>query len=592
MRDSAATVGTELRAAHERTFVTHDDVPLFYRHWPARGARQGAIVLLHRGHEHSGRMAHLVDELDLPQFDFFAWDARGHGRSPGARGDSPSFGTSVRDLQTFTRHLAVEHGVAVEDVAIVAQSVAAVLCATWVHDYAPRIRAQVLASPAFDVKLYVPFARPGLALMRRLRGNFFVTSYVKSKLLTRDPARQASYDTDPLIARSISVNVLLGLHAAAQRVLVDAHAIVAPTQLLISGADWVVKLPPQHAFFDRLGSPIKEKHVFERFLHDTLGERDRAIAIARIRDFLLRAFVAPVAWPDLRGLDRAGVAYDQAQALARPLSAWTPRGLYWAASRAGIRASGLLSEGIRLGRATGFNSGASLDYVYRNEARGPGLPGRLADRQYLNAPGWRGIRQRKVHLEALIRIAMTRLRTAGEPVRMLDIAAGAGRYALEAAKSFDVAPESILLRDADPGNVEAGRRLIREFGLERCARFERGDAFDRDDLAAIQPRATLAIVSGLYELFGDNDAVRRSLAGLAQAVQGGGYLVYTGQPWHPQLELIARTLTGSDGKPWVMRRRTQAEMDALVGDAGFVKCDQRIDEDGMFTVSLARRAGS
>jgi len=591
MRDNDST-GGELRAARESTFLTHDGVPLFYRHWPARGARRGAIVLLHRGHEHSGRMAHLVDELDLPQFDFFAWDARGHGRSPGARGDSPSFGTSVRDLQTFAAHLAAGHGVAIEDVAVVAQSVAAVLCATWVHDYAPRIRAQVLASPAFEVKLYVPFARPGLALMRRMRGNFFVTSYVKSKLLTRDATRQAGYDTDPLIARSISVNVLLGLHAAAQRVLADAHAIVAPTQLLISGADWVVKLPPQHAFFERLGSPVKEKHVFERFLHDTLGERDRASAIASVRDFVLRTFAAPATRPDLRGLDRAGVAHDEARALANPLPAWTPRGLYWAVSRTGIRAGGLLSEGIRIGRDTGFNSGSSLDYVYRNEARGLGLPGRLADRRYLDAPGWRGIRQRRLHLEELLRSAMDRLRAAGEPVRMLDIAAGHGRYALAAVAASGIAPESMLLRDADAANVEAGVRLIREFGLEGRARFERGDAFDRDGLVGIRPRATLAIVSGLYELFGDNAAVQRSLAGLARAVQGGGFLVYTCQPWHPQLELIARTLTGSDGKPWVMRRRTQAEMDFLVAEAGFAKCDQRVDEDGMFTVSLARRAAS
>ena len=30
------------------------------------------------------------------------------------------------------------------------------------------------------VKLYVPFARPALTLMHRLRGNFFVNSYVKA----------------------------------------------------------------------------------------------------------------------------------------------------------------------------------------------------------------------------------------------------------------------------------------------------------------------------------------------------------------------------------------------------------------------------
>jgi SAM-dependent methyltransferase len=231
----------------------------------------------------------------------------------------------------------------------------------------------------------------------------------------------------------------------------------------------------------------------------------------------------------------------------------------------------------------------SLDYVYRNQPAGAGPLGRLADRQYLDTPGWRGIRERKIQVEELVRIAIDRLRAAGEPVRMLDIAAGHGRYALEAATSAGTLPESILLRDVDPANVEAGVALIKAFGLEQRARFERGDAFDADALGRIRPQASVAIVSGLYELFGDNAAVQRSLAGLAQAVQPGGYLVYTCQPWHPQLELIARTLTGSDGRPWVMRRRTQAEMDTLVLDAGFQKCEQRIDEQGMFTVSLACR---
>jgi len=213
MNDIAAAPLSTRRPAVESTFRTHDGVDLFYRHWPSSEQPvRGALLLFHRGHEHSGRLAHLPDELDLPQFDCFAWDARGHGRSPGPRGFSPSLGTSVRDVQTFVDHIARHHQFAVENIAIVAQSVGAVLVATWVHDYAPRIRGMVLASPAFKVKLYVPFARTGLALMQKLRGNFFVNSYVKATFLTHDPARIDSYDTDPLITRPISVNVLLGLY--------------------------------------------------------------------------------------------------------------------------------------------------------------------------------------------------------------------------------------------------------------------------------------------------------------------------------------------------------------------------------------------
>ncbi|HVG23594.1 MAG TPA: bifunctional alpha/beta hydrolase/class I SAM-dependent methyltransferase [Thermoanaerobaculia bacterium] len=577
-----------MREVRERTFRTFDGVELFYRHWPAANAK-GAIVLFHRGHEHSGRMAHLVDELALHDFDFYAWDARGHGRSPGARGHSPSLATSVRDVNDFVTHVAETHEL--ENVAVIAQSVGGVLAATWLHDYAPRIRCAVLASPAFKVKLYVPLARPGLALMRKVRGNFVVKSYVKSKFLTHDPQRIASYDTDPLITRDIAVDILLQLYEAAERVVADAQAITVPLQLLISGADFVVHHQPQHDFFNRLGSTIKERHVLPGFYHDTLGERDREAALHHIRRFVEERFAAPRVEVDLTQSHRTGPTRQEADELATPLATLSPRGLYWAMTRAGMRVGGALSNGLKLGHETGFDSGSTLDYVYRNQADSASFLGRFIDRNYLQSIGWRGIRQRKVNVEELIRIAMEKLRAEGRPVRVMDIAAGHGRYVLEALNGAATRPDSILLRDYSELNVQQGAAMIAAKGLGQLARFEKGDAFDRASLASVEPTPTLSIVSGLYELFGDNDMVSRSLAGVADAMRGGGYLVYTGQPWHPQLELIARALTSHrGGEAWVMRRRSQGEMDQLVARAGFRKLAQRIDEWGIFTVSLAVRA--
>ncbi|MCJ1878902.1 bifunctional alpha/beta hydrolase/class I SAM-dependent methyltransferase [Pseudomonas nitroreducens] len=582
-----------MRESSNHHFITHDGVELFYRHWPAVPANdepRRAVVLFHRGHEHSGRIGHLADELDLPGFDVFAWDARGHGQSPGARGDSPSFGTSVRDVQTFVEHIASTYGIAISDMAVVAQSVGAVLASTWVHDYAPPIRSLVLASPAFKVKLYVPFARPGLKLARAWRGNFFVNSYVKAKFLTHDPERIASYDSDPLIAKAISVNVLLGLYEAADRVVADAQAIQVPTQLLISGSDFVVHRKPQQRFFDNLGTARKELHILPGFFHDTLGELNREQAVTRARRFILECFARAPERPDLRDADRFGYTCAEAEALATPLPSWSIRDLYWRATRANMRLGRLLSDGINLGFQTGFDSGSTLDYVYRNQPAGAGPVGRMIDRTYLESAGWRGIRQRKVHIEELLRLAMASLREQGREVRILDIAAGHGRYILEALQGVEPLPESVLLRDYSELNVREGSALIERLGLKERARFVQGDAFDGADLAAVEPKPSLAVVSGLYELFADNAMVSGSLAGLGTAVEEGGYLIYTGQPWHPQLELIARALTSHRaGQAWVMRRRTQLEMDQLVEAAGFRKLAQRIDEDGIFSVSLARR---
>ncbi|VXB01753.1 putative hydrolase [Pseudomonas sp. 8AS] len=582
-----------MREAQNHIFTTHDGVELLYRHWPATAASTGprqAVVMFHRGHEHGGRMAHLVDELDLPGFDFFAWDARGHGLSPGARGDSPSFATSVRDVQSFIEHIGTRHGIAETDLAVLAQSVGAVVVSTWAHDYAPRIRCLVLASPAFKVKLYVPFARPGLKLLRAWRGNFFVNSYVKARFLSHDPERIRSFDSDPLISRPISVNMLLGLYEAADRVVADAQAIQIPTQLLISGADFVVHRQPQEQFFERLGSLRKEKHILPGFFHDTLGERDRAHALVRARRFILRSFEEPLNRPALLDADRLGATCAEAESLAAPLPHNSLADLYWRATRAGLKLGSGLSDGVKLGFATGFDSGSTLDYVYRNTPSGKGALGRLIDQNYLDSIGWRGIRQRKVHAEELLRLAMARLREAGRAVRIVDIAAGHGRYILESLEGMQHQPDSILLRDYSEINVRDGAALIEHKGLGAIARFVKGDAFDKADLAALDPKPTLAVVSGLYELFGSNQMVGDSLAGLAAAVEEGGYLVYTGQPWHPQLELIARALTSHrDGQPWVMRRRSQAEMDQLVEAAGFRKLTQRIDQWGIFSVSLAQR---
>ena len=533
-------------------------------------------------------MMFVADELGFDDFAYFAWDARGHGMSPGERGDSPSIGTSIADIQDFMQHIQREYGIEPENIAVIAQSVGAVLVSAWLHDYAPKIRCAVLASPAFKVKLYVPFARSGLKVMQHFRGNFFVNSYVKSRYLTHNTERQQSYDNDPLIARAISVRILLGLYEAAERVVADAQAITTPLQLLVSGSDWVVHHKPQHDFYNRLGSHIKERHVFAGFYHDTLGEQNRSAVFKEMRRFIRARFDAPLQVVGVTDAHIHGDSRREADELATPLSPFSPRGAFWASYRAAMNLGAKWSEGLRIGKETGYDSGSTLDYVYRNQPQGSNKFGEMVDKHYLNAIGWRGIRQRKVNIGKAIQTAFNKLRAAEKPVHVLDIASGHGRYVLDALTE-NTRPDSVRLRDYSPINVEAGRKLIAERNLQDIVSFDEVNAYDRANYQNLNPRPTLGIVSGLHELFADNDLILNSLYGFGDAIEEGGYLIYTGQPWHPQLEMIARALTShKEGSPnWVMRRRSQQEMDQLVEKAGFEKIHQWIDEDGIFTVSLA-----
>jgi hypothetical protein len=438
------------------------------------------------------------------------------------------------------------------------------------------------------VKLYVPFALPGLKLLRKLRGNAFVTSYVKARFLTRDPGRIASYDTDPLLSKRISVNVLLGLQEAADRVVADAAAIAVPTQLLVSGADWVVHHAPQHAFFDRLGATVKERHVLHGFLHDTLGERDRAKAVDLARAFLVRAFDMPVASPDLDA-DRHGPTREEADALAAPLPWYSPRAWYWAATRAGLRVGGMLADGVRLGRTTGFDSGASLDYVYRDRASG---------RTPLGRRGRPQLPER--HRVARRSPAQARLRVARARGRYPPACRGrAGRRARRRRR-----------RRALRARRVRARARARRHRAARLRRRQRGEG--TRDARRVRPRRLRALRAGrcvrprepgrraaashARHRLGPLRAVRRqrARAPVARGPRRRDRARRLPRLHRPAVASAARAHRARAHQPPRRPRVGDApphagELDGLVAAAGFRKIAQRVGESGIFTVSLAQR---
>jgi alpha-beta hydrolase superfamily lysophospholipase len=568
--------------ATEETMTSWDGAKLFYRAWlPAQGTEK-ALLLFHRGHEHSGRWSEFVELLGLPEVAIFAWDSRGHGRSPGERGAAENCAALVKDVDAFVCHIVAQHGFALENIIVLGHSVGAVLVAAWVHDYAPSIRAMILATPAFRVRLYFPFAISALRLKQRFFGPGFVKSYVRAKMLTHDPEQAALYNSDPLIFRQIAINILIDLHDLGTRLLADAGAINLPTLVLSAGRDWVVRTNAQREFFNGLSSQMKRIHTFPAAFHSIFHEKERDKVVERTREFILERFAMGSVNPSLRRADEFGYTWEEYERLKLRGS---PRFIF---VRAGLQTVGRLSKGIDLGWRSGFDSGLTLDYIYENKVQGTTRLGRLVDQGYLNSIGWRGIRERRKNLEKTLRGLIQATYSTGRSVHIVDIAAGGGRYLLETMRALPDIPMTALLRDYKQENVDAAVRLAHDLGLTNV-KIVLGDAFDQPSLAALVPRPTIAIASGLFELFPSNKVVLTSLCGLGDAIEPGGHIIYTNQPWHPQLEFIARVLRNRDGQPWIMRRRTTAEIDELVRAAGFEKISMEIDQWGMFTVSIGRR---
>lgn len=578
----------------ESSFSSHDHTRLFYRAWKplaeATDSPKKAFIFLHRGHEHSGRIAPLVEAFGYEEDWAFAWDARGHGYSPGERGDAPDFQTLVQDFEAFVRHIQDSYHIAPENMMIVANSVGAVIAATWLHDYAPRVRGVIMAAAAFDINLYVPLAKPALRLAMRFNPSLTVTSYIRSSMLTHSKEQAQAYDADPLITKNIAARVLLDLADTAQRIVADAHAIDTPILMLVADKDYVVKTGPQRAFFDGLASPIKRYEIIENCHHAIFYESEIQVQQAISAS---QAFIAECFSKDLAPIERYQTADSRShsakhyQALQDGTAGNVLINSVYGFQKFMLNRLGRLSHGMKIGLEHGFDSGTSLDYVYRNQAKGGLFVGKMIDRGYLDAIGWRGIRQRRLHMHHALSQLIAQ-HPAEQPLRILDIATGGGRYVLETIKRFQDRNIHITLRDLQQHNLDQAEALSQQLALNNSIDYQCRDAFSSDSYPADVEPYDIVIVSGLYELFSDNTLILKSLRGIKTQLKPGGHLIYTGQPWHPQLLMIAKTLKNHQGQPWKMRPRPQAEMDALVAGIGCRKINSQVGIAGIFTVSVAR----
>jgi hypothetical protein len=478
----------------------------------------------------------MLTEMRADGFAVVWWN--GEPSRPADAGRRLALSARAAALDTLTRVLLEDHRVALQDIVVVAQGADAMAALTWAHDYAPRVRAVVAAS-------------------NRL-------------LWESGSARAAEDDGD-----------------CASRIARDAAAIEVPLLLLLSDAeDDEVR---------RAGEAIGQAFaarpaVSTVVVGDAARPPARQTARGKLRDFLRNASHRPFSRASLLDAHKHGFTKDELDRFLTPLPRFSKRWFRLAFGKASIQTLGLLSTGMRIGLRTGFDSGSTMEYVYANVASGITSIGRKLDESFLASPGWIAIRVRRRNVQRLIADTARRIQEEGRELHVVDIAAGHGRYVMDALLELERRPDSLRLQEYVDANVDRGRELLDELGLADVGVFVRGDAFDGAALAAMRPRPSLAVTCGIYELCADNAVVIESLAGLSRAMEQGSYLVYTNQPWQPLLEFFVRAVPSHrDDRSYNVRRRTQAEMDQLVEHAGFTKISQATDPQGIFSVSVARK---
>lgn len=560
---------------HTGTFNGFENAEIFYREWNYNPSRK-TIIIMHRGHEHSERMSEFASEQRFSEYNIFSYDLRGHGYTK--QRVSGVFMDYVRDLDAFVKFLKKRYRILPEDIFIVANSITGVIVSAWIHDFAPQIAGIALLAPAFKIKLYVPFAKEFVSLGTNLNKNLIVKSYVKSKVLTHDPIQQKAYDNDPLITKSIDGKMLVDFLNAGKRIVEDAGAIDIPVILFSAGKDYVVYSNAQKDFFINLSSNKKEYIKLPDFYHGVLFEKDRSSVYAHLQRFIKESFCLKRTNNGLNPDKFTQNEYYKLSLRKIPLIESTS----YAFQKWSLGKLGFMSKGMEIGLKYGFDSGISLDYIYKNKPKGKFGIGKMMDYFYLNAIGWRGIRLRKKNLLTVLEDQIIKLKDSNREVKILDIAGGTGNYLFDIKKNYpDI---KIFVNDFKEENIKVGEYIKNKKNITGM-QFTNYDCFDPETYKKINFSPNIIVISGIFELFENNELISRAITGAVSIAEPDSVLIYTGQPWHPQLKMIAYVLNSHQEKDWVMRRRSQRELDSVFMYNNVKKESMLIDEYGIFTVS-------
>lgn len=558
-------------------FNTFDGNKIFYRVWNFEKNKK-TLIIIHRGHEHSERLNELAQDEKFLKYNIFAYDLRGHGYTETKT--SPNAMDYVRDLASFVNHIKNEYQIKEEDIFIVANSIGGVILSAYIHDFAPNIAGMALLAPAFEIKLYIPFAKQLITLLTKINKNAKVMSYVKAKVLTHDVEQQNKYNSDKLINKEINAKLLIDLADMGKKLVEDSMAIELPTIIFSAEKDYVVKNSAQKKFFLNLSSKKREFIELENFYHGIIFEKERQKVYKMLDDFIQDVFKNQNTELDVSPREFSRKEYERIALEEYPLN----EKIFYSIQKFSMRTFGFLSKGMSLGLKYGFDSGISLDYIYKNQANGKLLLGKFIDRFYLNQIGWAGVRERKKNLLALIEEKINYL--GEENIKILDVAGGTGNYLFDIKEKYPKV--QILINEFKKSNIEVGEEVIKKNNWENIS-FVNYDCFDKETYKKINYTPNIIIISGVFELFEDNNMLENTISGVAEILDKNGAVIYTGQPWHPQLKQIALVLNSHKGnnKSWLMRRRSEKELDSLFEKYNLKKERMLIDNNGIFTVSLA-----
>jgi alpha-beta hydrolase superfamily lysophospholipase len=273
-------------AFQESQIVTKDNLKLLTRAWMSEKPPKAMVVIVHGIGEHSGRYGHVAKAFNVFGIHTFAYDQRGHGKSEGPRGHTPTNQHLMDDLSLAideARQLAGEN----LPIFLYGHSMGGLEVLYYGLHNLNGIKGYISTGPSIQIASTDPLKILLAKTMTPFLPKLTLSSGLDVTALSRDAQVIREYQDDPLVHDLCSTRLGMFIIGGAEVVMKKASSWSHPLLLMHGTEDRLGIITGSEAFFAKISGDVTFKR-WNKMYHELHNEPEKAEVIQTMVDWILK----------------------------------------------------------------------------------------------------------------------------------------------------------------------------------------------------------------------------------------------------------------------------------------------------------------
>jgi len=268
----------------EFKFKTFDGLQLFGQSWQPEDKTRAVVCLVHGIGEHSGRYIHVADRLTKAGYAIFTFDLRGHGKSEGLRGHTPSYEALMQDISSLLE--VANKQFPQLPFFLCGHSLGGNLVLNYVLRRQPHLKGVIATAPWLRLAFEPPASKIVLGKMTNcIWSSFSQKSGLDTNALSHDLEVVHSYENDPLVHDRISARMFISSYQAGQWALEHASEFTLPLLLMQGGDDKIISVEAGREFAGKIKENCTLK-IWDGLYHEIHNEPEKEEVFKFLIDWL------------------------------------------------------------------------------------------------------------------------------------------------------------------------------------------------------------------------------------------------------------------------------------------------------------------